>query len=191
MTRVGLRPFHYASVGLPLLLALSGCMGGGAPSAGSTPQPGLFAGLFGPSTSVTPVATPTTATAEAPVDVECPKVEIRDGGANVRQSADKAVRVQFSIRNVARECSVQGESLMMKIGIEGIALIGSAGKPGPVSAPLTITAIRGDKTLVNRTALVKTVIPADDEQALFRLIEDGIKIPLGKGELSVTVGFKG
>jgi len=166
-------------------------MGGGAAPTGSAPQPGLFSGLFGQSAAPAPAATPATATAEAPVDVECPKVEIREGGANFRQSADKAVRVQFSIRNVARECSLEGETLVMKIGVEGIAVIGSAGKPGPVSAPLTITATRGDKTLVNRAATVKTIIPADDEQALFRLVEDGIKIPLGKGELSVTVGFKG
>jgi hypothetical protein len=35
------------------------------------------------------------------------------------------------------------------------------------------------------------LIPADEDQAVFRVIEDGIKIPSGKGELAVTVGFKG
>ena len=81
--------------------------------------------------------------------------------------------------------------MVFKVGIEGLALIGAAGKPGPASAPLTITVTRGDKVVATRAATAKVIIPADEEQAQFRMIEDGIKVPPGVGDLAVTVGFKG
>ena len=174
---------------MPLSLGLSACMGGGAAPTGSTSQPGMFSGLFGQAAK--PAPEPVAIEAAAPVEMECPKVDIREGGTNYRQSADKAVKVQFTIRNVARECATVGDSTVMKIGIEGIALLGAAGKPGPTSAPLTILVTRGDKTIVTRASSAKANIPADEEQSLFRVIEDGIKIPPGQGDVTVSVGFKG
>lgn len=174
---------------MPLSLGLSGCMGGGVAPTDSTSKPGMFAGLFGESAK--PAPAPVVAQAAAPAVLECPKVDIREGGTNYRESSDKEVKVQFTIRNVARECSMAGGSTVMKIGIEGVAILGAAGKAGPASAPLTILVTRGDKTIVTRASMAKVIIPADDEQALFRVIEDGIKIPPGQGELMVSIGFKG
>jgi len=189
MQNVFLKAVRTGLVVVPLSLGLSACMGGGAAPTDSTSKPNMFSGLFGQSAK--PAPAPVVAEAPAPVEMDCPKVDIREGGTNYRQSADKAVKVQFTIRNVARECATVGDSIVMKVGIEGIALLGAAGKPGPASAPLTIVVTRGEKTIATRATAAKTTIPADEEQALFRLIEEGIKIPNGQGEVTVSVGFKG
>ena len=187
MKNVFLKTMRAGLILTPLSIGLSACMGGGAAPTDSSSHTGMFSGFFGQSAAPAPAS----AQEPAPVEMECPKVDIREGGTNYRQSAEKAVKVQFTIRNVARECTTVGGSMVMKVGIEGIALLGAAGKPGPASAPLTILVTRGDKTIATRLTAAKTIIPADEEQALFRLIEDGIKIPNGQGEVTVSVGFKG
>ena len=183
-----IKPIRAVCVVLPVSLLLTACMGGGFPQ-GQTPSGGgMFSGLFG----ATPAPAPVAAVAPAPVaEVDCPQVEIREGGANLRQGDPKAVKTQFTIKNVARECVAAGDSVVFKVGIEGLALIGTAGKPGPASAPVTITITRGNKIVATRATTAKVIIPADEGQAQFRIIEDGIKVPPGVGDLAVTVGFKG
>ena len=183
-----IEPVRAVCVVLPVSLALTACMGGGASQGQSPSGSGMFSGLFG----AAPAPAPVVAAAPAPVaEVECPQVEIREGGANLRQGDAKAVKTQFTIKNVARECAAAGDSVVFKVGIEGLALIGTAGKPGPASAPVTITVTRGNKIVATRATTAKVIIPADEEQAQFRIIEDGIKVPPGIGDLAVTVGFKG
>jgi hypothetical protein len=164
-------------------LALAGCSSTNA-TQGASPTGSMFSGWFGQG------ATPAAATPAPPATTPA-VVEDREGGGVLRQAVDKAVRVQFTIRDVARECAKDGDGLIMKIGVEGLAVIGTAGKPGPVSASLVITGARADKPLFTRPVTVKTTIPADEGQALFRVIEEGIKIPAGKGDVSITIGFKG
>jgi len=38
---------------------------------------------------------------------------------------------------------------------------------------------------------VKTTIPADENQAQFRLIDQGFTLPAGSDDADVTIGFKG
>ncbi len=183
-----IEPVRAMCVVLPVSLVLTACMSSGAPQGQAPSGGGMFSGLFGASPAPAPVA----AAAPAPVaEVECPQVEIREGGATLRQGDPKSVKVQFTIKNVARECAAAGDSVVFKVGIEGLALIGAAGKPGPASAPLTITVTRGGKVVATRATTAKVTIPADEDQAQFRMIEDGIKAPPGVGDLAVTVGFKG
>ena len=169
---------------------LAGCMGGGSQqnAAGSATNSSVFSGWFSaPKTE----QAPTTAVAEDP-DVPCPKVELREGGATLREGKGADVRVQFSIRDVARECSFgKNGAIVMKIGVEGIAAIGTAGKPGAVSAPLVITATKNYKVIATKTVTVKTTIPADENQAQFRLIDQGFTLPAGSDDADVTIGFKG
>ena len=121
--------------------------------------------------------------------LECPEVLIRDGGAVLRNGKGQAVSSQLTIRNVARECAEDGQGLSVKVGIEGIAVIGAAGKPGTVSGPLTITVDRDGKTLSTRAVRASANIGADG-QTLFSIVEEGIKVPPGDGETFINVGFK-
>jgi hypothetical protein len=175
---------------LPMTAMLAGCMGGGAASTPAPAGSSLFSGWFGQSQTAAPAPTAMATATPAP-EPECPPIDIREGGTNFRQADAKAVKTQFTIKNVARECTAAGDSVVVKVGIEGLALIGTAGKPGPASAPITILVTRNGKTVATRTVTAKVNIPADEEQAQFRLIEDGIKVPPGIGDATITVGFKG
>lgn len=174
-----------------LSVSLAGCMSsGGSPSpAGSSTGSSLFSNWF--AMQKAEPAPQAVAVAPEP-DIPCPKVDIREGGSTLRQGKGSDVSVQFSLRDVARECSAgKNGAIVMKIGVEGIAVIGTAGKRGSVSAPLIITATKGDKVVATKTITLKTTIPADENQAQFRVIDEGFTLPAGSDEAEVTVGFKG
>ena len=174
-----------------LSLGLAGCMstGGSQSPASTSGGSSLFSNWF--AAQKTEPAPQAVAAAPEP-DVPCPKIDIRDGGSTLRQGKGNDVTVQFSLRDVARECSAgKNGAIVMKIGVEGIAVIGTAGKPGTVSAQLIITATKGDKVLATKTITLKTAIPADENQAQFRIIDQGFTLPAGSDDADVTVGFKG
>ena len=179
-----------------LSLVLAGCMTSGTPqnagsssSAPSSSAPSLFSNWFAAQKTE---PAPQTTTAAAEPNIACPKVDLREGGSTLRQGKGSDVSVQFSLRDVARECSAgKNGAINMKIGVEGIAIIGTAGKPGAVSAPLTITATKGEKVVATKVMTIKTTIPADENQAQFRAIEPAFTLPAGSDDAEVTVGFKG
>ena len=47
-------------------------------------------------------------------------VEIREGGSTLRNGSAQAVSTQFSIRGLARECRADGESIIIKVGVEDL-----------------------------------------------------------------------
>jgi hypothetical protein len=164
-----------------IALGLSGCSSGGT-SGGGTKFSDLL--LLGTAPAPAPMSEPEQ-------QYDCPSVDIREGGGVRRDGAGSAVRLQFSIRNVARECRLTDAGVFMKIGIEGVAIIGASGTPGAVSTPITIVVSRNEKPVLTRVVQAKSVITSDENQGLFRIIEDGIGIPQGPDDVTVTVGFKG
>ena len=84
-----------------------------------------------------PVTLPLTAE-----ELQCPPVEIDEGGAAARVGGpdNASVRYQFAISNTARECApVSTNQFTLKVGVSGRLLIGPAGTPGTYSAPLRVT----------------------------------------------------
>lgn len=175
---------------LPVTLAvgLGGCSTFGGSSSETAPASGESGGnvfknllLYG-GTTVPP---------SMPIEkkIDCPQALIRDGGAAIRNGKGQAVSSQLTIRTVVRECVEDGDGLIVKVGIEGVAVIGTAGKPGAVSGPIAITVDRDGKTISTRATRATATIGADGH-ALFALVEEGIKIPPGDGETLINVGFK-
>ena len=172
-------------------LGLTGCMssGGSQSPSGTSGGSSLFSNWF---TAQKTEPVPLVAEAAPEPDVPCPKIEIREGGATLRQGKGSDVSVQFSLREVVRECSTgKNGAIVMKVGVEGIAVIGKAGKPGGVSAPLIITATKNEKVIATKTITLKTTIPADENQTQFRFIDQGFTLPAGSEDADVTIGFKG
>lgn len=174
-----------------LSFVLAGCMSSGGSQNASGPSGGtsLFSNWF--AAQKTEPAPQAAAAAPEP-EIPCPKVEIREGGATLRQGKGSDVSVQFSLRDVARECSAgKNGAITMKIGVEGIAVIGNAGKPGVVSAPLIMTATKNEKVIATKTLTIKATISADENQTQFRVIDQGFVLPAGADDADVTIGFKG
>ncbi len=135
----------------------------------------------------------------ASTDINCPGVDIAEGGAALRVGgADNAsVRYQFNIADTARQCDPAGPGeAAMKIGVAGNVVIGAAGSPGTFSAPLKITVTRDadKKEIYSRVYRVEASSGAGSSGD-FRIESDPIVVPMPTLQLgsiySITVGFQG
>src|SRR5215211_5795231 len=131
----------------------------------------------------------TPAAPQANVEVmDCPRVDIAEGGAALRTYAGgrtgnpESLRSQITIANVARECIGQPDgSIVVKVGVEGRALIGPAGSGGRFDAPVRVVVKRGDRVFANRIRRIPVTVPAGESQGAFVTVEEGILVPPGTG----------
>jgi hypothetical protein len=110
--------------------------------------------------------------------------------AGGRAGAAEALRHQISIANVGRECRGQGDgSVLVKVGVEGRALLGPAGAPGRFEAPVHFVIRRGDRVLANRARSASVSLAAGQTQGTFVIVEEGMVVPAGTGEFEIEVGL--
>jgi hypothetical protein len=129
-------------------------------------------------------------------DLECPTVEVQDGGGSFRVGGaeNTSVRYQFDIEQTARQCDPQGDQFRLKVGVSGHLKIGPAGSPGAYSAPLQITVRRGtdEKPAYSKTYKVEANT-AGGAEAAFYLVSEPIVLPLTHTNLAddyaIVVGF--
>ncbi|MBZ6075998.1 hypothetical protein [Microvirga puerhi] len=182
-----------AKAGLALaVLGFSALTGCGAPGEGGSSLGNmvLFAG-----TTVPP------AQKKVLEDVYCPPVDIMEGGSAIQAFAggrvgeSSGLRSQISIGNLARECAGQPDgSTVVKVGVEGRALLGASGAPGRYDVPVQIIVKRGDTVIANRSKRMSVAIPAGDTQGTFAVIEEGIVVPAADAnafEIEVGLGGNG
>jgi hypothetical protein len=179
-------------------LVLSACSGGapGGPSANwlSSRISGMFAGA-------TPgVTQPAAPTPSAP-DIECPGVDIRAGASTLNIAAKSGatagdLRYQVSFGQTARECIVQGESLSIKVGVQGRIILGPMGEPGVVDVPLRYAVVREGvqpRTVATKFKRLPVTIAADQTHVQFVDVEEGLTFllpsPSELGAYVVYVGF--
>ena len=149
-----------------------------------------------------PAANPSEKLSVLPVastDINCPPVEIAEGGESVRVGgADNAsVRYQFNIGDTARECDPAGPGqAALKIGVSGEVLIGPAGSAGTYSVPLriTVTNLASNKPVFSQTYRVEATTDGISA-GQFRVVTEPIPVPLPTLQLadvySISVGFEG
>jgi hypothetical protein len=131
-----------------------------------------------------------------PEDLDCPSVDIEEGGASLRVGGaeNASVRYQFDIAETARECAPQGNSFSLKVGVSGHLLIGPAGSPGAFSAPLRITVRResDQKPAYTKTYKIETDT-AGAAEAQFQFVSEPIILPMAHSDLnndySIVIGF--
>lgn len=129
-------------------------------------------------------------------DAYCPSVGVIEGGAALQaftggRTGDPAsLRHQISIGQVARECTAQENgSILVKVGVEGRALVGPAGSPGRFDSPVTFVIKRGDRVLATRTQRAAVAIAPGELQGSFVAVENGLVVPPGTGEYEIDVGL--
>ncbi|MBX9758696.1 MAG: hypothetical protein K2Y29_07945 [Beijerinckiaceae bacterium] len=183
------------------LLSLAGCTGGGMGSlisgGSGAAQPvasGQAAGQAVGQAGTVPGQDPSR-------DLVCPYVDIRDGAAAHRvyagQPSNESVRYQFSMGDIARDCRVAGNQLILKIGVEGRVLLGPAGSPSSFTVPVTI-AVRDESNMAmvaNRSYKVAASIGQGSTGTAFTVVSDEIAVPFkslqGNLDYQVFVGFDG
>lgn len=114
-------------------------------------------------------------------DLGCPEARILDGTAAYRIGGTgqaRGIALQASINDLARECSPQGDTMRIKVGVQGRVLLGEAGNPGNYTVPVRI-AVRGNgQTISTKLVTVPVSISAGDTQAPFIAIDDSITVPI-------------
>ncbi len=194
MRRVGARALALCWAGL----ALGGCAATDnlIPSASGVRS--TFGNLLAFNTA-TPGPAPAAAGApERPL--QCPSVDVLDGTASYRtyagtEQTNEAVRYQFSMGEVARECTHSGKDVLLKVGVAGRVLLGPAGSPGSFTVPVRIAVRRdGDgKAVATKLYDVPATIAAGEDATSFQIVSDPIAVPFvtsnADDDYTVLVGF--
>lgn len=187
-----------AMVGLGLFgaLALAGCGG----SAGFGPDSPGVSTTLGNLVAFNSLHIGPVPKQKEEVAIDCPPIEVLDGTASARTyaGADQSngnVKYQFSMGELVRECSKAGDQLVLKVGVQGRALVGPAGAPGSFTAPVRI-AVRNDNdrsVLTSKFYSVPVTIQPGNSQADFTVVSDPITVPFTKAhadeDYTILVGF--
>ena len=158
------------------LTTLTGC---GAPGEGGMGDMLLLAG------TTVPAARPPQIE-----DVYCPQIDVFEGGSTLRTGGSQIVLGQM-----ARECVGQPDgTTLVRIGVEGRALLTAGSGGGRYSAPVRIVVKGGSTVFANRSRSVGVAIPAGDMQGSFSIVEENIVIPAANAndfEIEVGLGAGG
>jgi hypothetical protein len=201
-----------------LVLAIGGCSGGGSGLGGpvttastpATPAPSApsstpslkdkIANFFSGATQREPQ--PVT---NAQSDVECPFLDIRQGASTLAipppppDGSNEAMSLKYQgiFVRAARDCAVVSGQMVMRVGVQGRLIVGPAGGPGQVEVPVRIAIVSAPvtapKTVVTKLIRIPVTIGANDPNADFTHIEEGLSFPLPAADSSdpyiVYIGF--
>ncbi len=188
MRRLGLA----ASAGL----ALSGC--GGRIGNFDQPEPGgsKLSSFFGLNTA----SSTTPAPGEETRRIFCPEIMVLEGTAAAQAYAGNPpskdnLRYQSSVDDVARECSLDGERVSIKVGVAGKVLLGPAGAPGSFNVPVRVAVIRqkDNQPLVSKLYRAVASIPSGQTYATFTIVSEPLFVPFiqdhTEDDYSIKVGI--
>jgi hypothetical protein len=134
----------------------------------------------------------TQANAQAPggvrqLDEDCPGVDIRTGtgtlaiAAKTNEATASDLRYQLTFTELARQCFVEGGTVRMRVGVQGRAIIGPAGAPPQVTAPIRYAVVQEGvqpKTIVTKFRRVPVALPPGSGSVTFTDIEEDLSFPL-------------
>jgi hypothetical protein len=199
---------------LALALLLCGCSSSGllgssqpdaAPPAGDVPRPSPFrermAALFSGRPAPAQSATEAEAGPKPVPSDDCPVMDVRSGASTYAVAAQGGdvtaanLRYQATIARTARECWVLGQTMTVKVGVQGRMILGPAGGPGEVEVPLRLALVREGvepRTIWTKLYQVSVSIPPGQTNFPFVHIEEDLSFPMPKpAELSAYVVYVG
>jgi hypothetical protein len=197
-----------------LALAASGCSGSSigvpttpVPTAAAAPPPAPAApsfkdkvtSFFSNKSANTPQPV-----ANAPQDIDCPLIDIRQGASTLTipppppDGGNEAMTLKYqgTFVRAARECAVVSGQMVMKVGVQGRIIVGPAGGPGPVEVPLRIAIVSepasGAATVLTKLVRIPVSVPNMNGTS-FTHIEEGLTFPMPSGadleNYVVYIGF--
>jgi hypothetical protein len=132
-----------------------------------------------------------------PEDAYCPPIGVAEGGAVIqvggRSGEASSVRSQVTLGQLARECLGQADgSTLVKVGVQGRALLGAGGGAGRYDVPLRVVVRQGDRVFANRVRRMTIQIPPGDTQGSVTIVEDRIVVPAAAADdFRIEVGLGG
>ncbi len=134
---------------------------------------------------------PAPQSAAGTTEIECPSVEYRQGAATLAvnnpgaENTALSLRYQASFTQTARECILGGNSLTIKVGVQGRVVIGPAGGAGSINIPLRYALVREGaepRTLWTKLFMVPVAIPANQLNLPWVHIEEEMTVPRPSGD---------
>jgi len=189
-------------------VAVSGCSAGGgfSSSTGATPPPAA-AGSPSFSEKISAFFSGSSANARqavagAQADVNCPSVDIRQGAGTLTvgppgDNSAMALKYQGTFVRAARECSIAGTSMAVKLGVQGRVIVGPAGGPGTLDIPLRIAVVHetaaGSRTVTTKLVRIPVTVAAGVPFTEFTHIEEALMFPLPPpaqlDDYNIYIGF--
>jgi hypothetical protein len=167
-------------------VVLTGCSGG--PSGGDSPS--VLPSLTGSFASFFASSAPRPKPGEAPqstVVENCPIVEVRPGAstlpvaAKTEQATAQDLRYQLTFTQTARQCSIIGTTMRMRVGVQGRVVAGPAGAPTQVDVPLRYAVVREGvepKTITTKFRRFPVALAPGAPNVLFTDIEEDLSFPI-------------
>jgi hypothetical protein len=194
-------PIRYAvsslakSILAAVALGLAGC--GGHLGTFDTPETGgsKLASLLGFKSSDAPAAAGTEVR-----HIFCPQVVVLEGTAASQAYAGTPpssanLRYQYALDDTARECTLEGDQLAIKIGVAGKVLLGPAGSPGTFSVPVRMAVLRehDNQPVVSKLYRADVTVAAGETRADFTIVSEPLHVPFIKDhaedDYAVKVGL--
>lgn len=134
-------------------------------------------------------------------EIDCPAVSVRPGAATYavhsgREQSALSLRYQGTISRTARECRISGQTVTMRVGIEGRVIVGPAGGPGRLDVPLRLALVEegpSPRTLASVVHRVPVTIPPETGNVAFVQIDETLSFPVAPRRVVdsyvVYVGF--
>lgn len=125
--------------------------------------------------------------APAPEEIDCPRVDIRQGAATLSIMDPKAsspalgLRYQGTMTRTARECQVRDKMVNIRIGLQGRIIVGPAGGPGQVTVPLRYALVKEGiepKAIYTKLYKIPVTIPEGQSNVVFSHVEEDMTVPM-------------
>jgi hypothetical protein len=193
-------PIHLTKsvLAAPLVLGLVGC--GGHLGTFDTPQTQgggsqVLAMLLGFKNNDAPAAPGTQVR-----HIVCPEVVVLEGTAASQTYAGTPpssanLRYQYALDDTARECTLEGDQLAIKIGIAGKVLLGPAGSPGSFSVPVRMAVLRehDNQPIVSKLYSAAVTVAAGETRADFTVVSEPLRVPFiqdhAEDDYTIRVGI--
>ncbi|HEY8033804.1 MAG TPA: hypothetical protein VIF02_15895 [Methylocella sp.] len=130
----------------------------------------------------------------------CPEVLILEGTAASQAYAGTPpssanLRYQYALGDTARECTLEGDQLAIKIGVAGKVLLGPAGSPGAFSVPVRMAVLRerDNQPIVSKLYHAAVTVNAGETGADFTLVSEPLHVPFiqdhAEDDYTIKVGI--
>lgn len=187
--RAAARQLRWASC-LAAAAVVAGCSGitGAVESVSDTGSAlgSRFSQLFGGKSQ--PVGEPSSAERTTNSELSCPPLSIRNGastytvGVPGKPAIGQDVRYQVTIINTARDCTLAGDIIGARIGVEGRIIVGPAGAPPTVDIPLRVAVVQettqGTKAIFTKFYRTSVTMPADGSNTTYSFVAEDVDYPV-------------
>jgi hypothetical protein len=128
---------------------------------------------------------------------DCPPVKIRAGASTYavaapgKQPVGNDLRFQATITRTARDCRLNGDQTIARIGIQGRVIAGPAGAPSSIQIPIRVAVVQGgvsEKTIATK-AYQTTVNLSEAGSDPFTMVAEDLVYPAPPGALGDSYIF--